>query len=997
MKKLNHPHIVQFIETYTLDQSFSILMIPSADSDLSVFMSKHRGQDHVPMDAVIQWFSCLVSSLQYLHAQSIKHQDIKPSNILIKGQTIFLADFGIAKTFVDSEPTTSTSGDMTKKYCSPETAKSGMRGRKADIFSMGCVFLEMFSFLIHKGEPNFKEFQDAHSIGEGAYHENLPMVKKWVDILRKQHFITEQPTLQRLLDACEVMLEESTENRPTAVELSANLPPGHCCLLPGSGKSTLMRNVIDNAKVALVALRSKTHLDLPIQLENLAHTAKLLRRANIRQTTSSDKIHKPFDLETSCTSGRGKSIFPKQLTWGDTCNVIINRMIGSGVFSCISVMATLIGTIILSLGVARPLSLATSRNCGSWSGALHSSSVTSLRTPDVLAMDTGYMDSYCYSKDHLIVNLSHTGDHHSWEQSLAGTVVNNLHGCQMFHEADFVWAWDVQLNDPDESDDELAQILGQGKGQKDSEILEHSPVSQNVSPRFTNSSASSAASPGEYMPDLQSTTFDEDDFSGLIQRIPHVSWFSWSWSRIMIGTILPGMIFMSTIPRKKGDRKRIFHFRDLLVLLHLIPDPLAWIANCLASVAQMILGGISEAVLDYRIVSCLKNKSQCSFSTGKTNNDLANISTAYDEWSLHELHHRISGQQRLLMVLSGLVGSTLFCLSNTTISMAGALGILIAYAFAGVVVVSTIVSIAEMVNITALWRLRNPFTSRLGQGNPGNTPRKRLHPPSYIPSHFADWRCYLSILPMCISSAFFYIFLLAFVNLGSSSGLIFAITRVRYVLTSLSLQLMISLKWKTLSRDFGRPGAFTAPKLHDKHSDYIDDSSPRYRVRHVTYFVLGIVFLWIGWVGFNVVSMFVTNTRTVTVHVDLLYALLTQPYESLSIWQDIWSFVESITIPLSSLIGLLQFALIPVAIIEAFCLFVTEYLYSSREFPTRTATLHSRWGKSRPYPYTQYSTPFATLSRFSDPTKRVVILSILFLPNVAIAVSLTCQSIEEIF
>jgi serine/threonine protein kinase len=123
---------------------------------------------------------------------------------------------------------------MTRKYCSPETAQAGLRGRKADIFSMGCVFLEMFSFLIYDREPNFKEFQEVQFVGDRAYQENLRMVREWVDILRGQKLVKVQPILQLLLDSCEAMLEESTENRPTAMELSATLPPSHCCLSPGS-------------------------------------------------------------------------------------------------------------------------------------------------------------------------------------------------------------------------------------------------------------------------------------------------------------------------------------------------------------------------------------------------------------------------------------------------------------------------------------------------------------------------------------------------------------------------------------------------------------------------------------------------------------------------------------------------------------------------------------------------------------------------------------------
>jgi serine/threonine protein kinase len=231
MKNLNHPHIVKFIDTYTLDQSISILMSPVADFDLGHFMRKHENLELMRRDSILQWFSCLACSLDYLHGKSIKHQDIKPSNILLKGPRIFLADFGIAKAFVDSEPTTTTSGDMTKKYCSPETAQVGLRGRKADIFSLGCVFLEMFSLLIHEGQPSFQEFQATHFIGDGSYQENLPMVRLWIGILRGQQIVEGNPTLRRLLDSCEVMLEQMSKNRPTANRLSATLPPGHCCLV----------------------------------------------------------------------------------------------------------------------------------------------------------------------------------------------------------------------------------------------------------------------------------------------------------------------------------------------------------------------------------------------------------------------------------------------------------------------------------------------------------------------------------------------------------------------------------------------------------------------------------------------------------------------------------------------------------------------------------------------------------------------------------------------
>jgi serine/threonine protein kinase len=228
MKKLDHPHIVRFVGEYTTDHSLSILMTPSADFDLDYLM----GTDAKTVDThiVSQWFSCLASSVDYLHSHSIKHQDIKPSNILIRGNTIFLADFGVAKTFNEFDSTTSTSGNMTRKYCSPETAHDGHRGRKSDIFSLGCVFLEMLSFLLHDREMNFRDYQWKHFIGDGVFYENLDSVKNWLDLLSLK--ATKQPLeldFTKIIKACKKMMEVDPHDRPSAKDLGRGLLPGLCC------------------------------------------------------------------------------------------------------------------------------------------------------------------------------------------------------------------------------------------------------------------------------------------------------------------------------------------------------------------------------------------------------------------------------------------------------------------------------------------------------------------------------------------------------------------------------------------------------------------------------------------------------------------------------------------------------------------------------------------------------------------------------------------------
>ena len=108
-------------------------------------------------------FGCLAEALFYVHRQRVSHKDIKPSNILIypnettyqstesnpQGETVKdglrLTDFDGAKDLSQALETTVEDNWCTYAYASPETHIRGRSGRSADIFSMGCVYLEMLA------------------------------------------------------------------------------------------------------------------------------------------------------------------------------------------------------------------------------------------------------------------------------------------------------------------------------------------------------------------------------------------------------------------------------------------------------------------------------------------------------------------------------------------------------------------------------------------------------------------------------------------------------------------------------------------------------------------------------------------------------------------------------------------------------------------------------------------------------------------------------------
>lgn len=207
-----HPHIVQLVGSYLQGKKFSVLLYPVADCDLSVFLDEiqetmqeardngnlcNNGKTGVvvyPTSILSMWsfFGCLVDAVGYIHSAARKHLDIKPANILVKkhaearyGYRVYLADFGISRSFKTLDHSqTDAPIRKTPKYCAPEVWEQGVHGRAADIFSLGCVFMEMLTVLAGYELDEFADFRDMD--GNGAYHATIDRVITWAEGLRPQ-------------------------------------------------------------------------------------------------------------------------------------------------------------------------------------------------------------------------------------------------------------------------------------------------------------------------------------------------------------------------------------------------------------------------------------------------------------------------------------------------------------------------------------------------------------------------------------------------------------------------------------------------------------------------------------------------------------------------------------------------------------------------------------------------------------------------------------------
>jgi serine/threonine protein kinase len=158
-------------------------MSPVADCDLKAFYDLCRG-DETRLSVLRTFYGCLASALNYLYGSKIRHRDIKPQNILVKGETVYLADFGISLDWESlSRSTTTEDSGKTWLYCAPEVAQYRPRNTAADIWSLGCVFLEMTTVLAGFEVKDMQQFFRSNN-DDYRFYTNIELIPVWSASLR---------------------------------------------------------------------------------------------------------------------------------------------------------------------------------------------------------------------------------------------------------------------------------------------------------------------------------------------------------------------------------------------------------------------------------------------------------------------------------------------------------------------------------------------------------------------------------------------------------------------------------------------------------------------------------------------------------------------------------------------------------------------------------------------------------------------------------------------
>lgn len=207
---------------------FLYMISPRAVGDMEEWMLQNQRLEtkDVHYDQIHEAMMGLVSALAYIHKEFdgkvVCHHDIKPANILQFGEekpVWKICDFG-SSNLVPVDDTGTQHAVHTASYAPPEYFfKDGRKsGRADDVFSLGCVFLELATILrfgwSHEGLPEFRKLriehdkkmrQDEESFeADHSYWRNMDVVQEWIKTLHSDS----GKRLENILKLVKEMLED---------------------------------------------------------------------------------------------------------------------------------------------------------------------------------------------------------------------------------------------------------------------------------------------------------------------------------------------------------------------------------------------------------------------------------------------------------------------------------------------------------------------------------------------------------------------------------------------------------------------------------------------------------------------------------------------------------------------------------------------------------------------------------------------------------------------
>ncbi|CAI9107366.1 OLC1v1006703C10 [Oldenlandia corymbosa var. corymbosa] len=224
LRKLNHPKIIKLKEIVRENNELFFIF---EFMEHNLYQIMRERQMPFSEEEIRNLMRQVLQGLSYMHRNGYFHRDLKPENLLVTGDTIKIADFGLAREVASQPPYTDYVS--TRWYRAPEVLlQSSFYTPAIDLWAIGAIFAELFTSApifpgeseidqLYKiccilGRPDWSVFPEARNISnlvEISYFEVMPVnlseifrnaSPKAVDLIKQ--LLSWDPTKRPTADQC---------------------------------------------------------------------------------------------------------------------------------------------------------------------------------------------------------------------------------------------------------------------------------------------------------------------------------------------------------------------------------------------------------------------------------------------------------------------------------------------------------------------------------------------------------------------------------------------------------------------------------------------------------------------------------------------------------------------------------------------------------------------------------------------------------------------------
>ncbi|HYY78760.1 MAG TPA: protein kinase, partial [Actinomycetes bacterium] len=160
--RLSHPNVVAVYDSGE-DRGLPWIVMEHVSGQTLRHLLDARGR--LDPATTAELLGPVADALDHAHQAGIAHLDVKPENVLLSGETVKVADFGLVRAAAQGSRQRALAA--TVPYCAPEVLRGGLVDGRADIYALGVVAWECLV-----GRPPFEG--DQEQVIQQHLHGRIP-------------------------------------------------------------------------------------------------------------------------------------------------------------------------------------------------------------------------------------------------------------------------------------------------------------------------------------------------------------------------------------------------------------------------------------------------------------------------------------------------------------------------------------------------------------------------------------------------------------------------------------------------------------------------------------------------------------------------------------------------------------------------------------------------------------------------------------------------------